>query len=245
MTMSEWAAREVEIACKRENPNYIPGEGGWDYGCACYESALKAYKSLCADGHSGFSFGATAGILKRLLDSYPLTPITEDEECWADSRFDCDKLSQQCQRMFSLFRDRQPDGSYKYHDVERVICCDADDKSAPRWSNGFISRVIDEMFPITMPYYPVGKYHVFVRESLYDEANGDFDTIEIVRIKKPDGSIIEPGLYYKETESGFVQIEKGEYEERINIRKEATERDHVPTTEATKGEDPNNQAASD
>jgi hypothetical protein len=211
--MSEWAAREVKIACKRENPNYIPGE--WDYGCACYESALKAYKSLCDDEHSGFSFGVTAGILKRLLDSYPLTPITEDEDCWRNP-FDYDKLSQQCQRMFSLFRDRQPDGSYKYHDVERVVCCDADDQSAPRWSDGFISSVIDEMFPITMPYYPVGKYYVFVRESLYDEANGDFDTIEIVRIKKPDGSIIEPGLYYKETDSGFVQIEKGEYDTRIS-----------------------------
>lgn len=218
MTMSEWAAREVEIACKREKPNYIPGEGEWDYGCACYESALKAYKSLCADEHSGFSFGATAGILKRLLDSYPLTPITEDEECWKDLLAYDKGRYQQCQRMFSLFRDRQPDGSYKYHDNERVICCYANSQSTTQWSqwrNGFISSVIDEMFPITMPYFPVSKYYVFVRESLYDEANGDFDTIEIVRIKKPDGSIIEPGLYYKETESGFVQIEKGEYEERI------------------------------
>ena len=32
---------EVEIACKRENPDRKEGE--FDYGCACYESALKAF----------------------------------------------------------------------------------------------------------------------------------------------------------------------------------------------------------
>ncbi len=48
MTMSEWAKREVEIACKRENSNREEGE--FDYGCACYESALKAFNSLLEDG---------------------------------------------------------------------------------------------------------------------------------------------------------------------------------------------------
>ena len=49
MSMLEWAKREVEIACKRENPDKKEGE--FDYGCACYESALKAFESLCEDGH--------------------------------------------------------------------------------------------------------------------------------------------------------------------------------------------------
>ena len=30
----DWAKREVEIACKRENPSRK--EGKFDYGCACY-----------------------------------------------------------------------------------------------------------------------------------------------------------------------------------------------------------------
>lgn len=38
--MLDWAKREVEIACKKENPNRKEGE--FDYGCACYESAIKA-----------------------------------------------------------------------------------------------------------------------------------------------------------------------------------------------------------
>ena len=64
MSMSVWAKREIQIACSREAPDRKDGE--WDYGCGCYESALKAYLSLMDDGHSGMSFSFTAAILKRL-----------------------------------------------------------------------------------------------------------------------------------------------------------------------------------
>lgn len=57
MSMMEWAKREVEIASKRERGDKPESE--WDYGCACYDSALKAFESLCGDGHSGFSIGIT------------------------------------------------------------------------------------------------------------------------------------------------------------------------------------------
>lgn len=50
MSMMEWAKREVEIASKRERGDKPESE--WDYGCACYDSALKAFESLCGDGHS-------------------------------------------------------------------------------------------------------------------------------------------------------------------------------------------------
>lgn len=44
----DWARNEVAIACKKENPNRKEGE--FDYGCACYESVLKAFESLTEDG---------------------------------------------------------------------------------------------------------------------------------------------------------------------------------------------------
>lgn len=40
MSMLEWTRREVKITCKRERGDKPNNE--WDYGCACYESALKA-----------------------------------------------------------------------------------------------------------------------------------------------------------------------------------------------------------
>ena len=49
MSMITWAEREVKLACEKERGKSNNPED-WDYGCACYESALKAYKSLCDDG---------------------------------------------------------------------------------------------------------------------------------------------------------------------------------------------------
>ena len=54
-----WAELEVEIACKHERGDRAKEE--WDYGCACYESALKAFKSLEEDGHTGFKYVYTDG----------------------------------------------------------------------------------------------------------------------------------------------------------------------------------------
>lgn len=77
MSLLEWAKKEVEIASKRERGNNP--EDKWDYGVACYESALKAFESLLGDGHSGMSIGFTKNILNRLIDGKPLTPIEDTE----------------------------------------------------------------------------------------------------------------------------------------------------------------------
>ena len=55
--MKDWAKREIELACKKENPEW-DGKS-FDYGCACYQSALKAYECLMEDVHSGMSYGFT------------------------------------------------------------------------------------------------------------------------------------------------------------------------------------------
>ena len=80
MSMLDWAKNEVAIASNREKCNAKDGE--WDYGVACYESALKAFKSLCGDDHSGLSIGITKNILNRLIDGKPLTPIEDTEDIW-------------------------------------------------------------------------------------------------------------------------------------------------------------------
>lgn len=74
--MLDWAKREVEIACKKENPNRKDGE--YDYGCACYESALKAFETLCDDGLSGLNIKITQSILNRLIDGKPIKVYCED-----------------------------------------------------------------------------------------------------------------------------------------------------------------------
>lgn len=130
----------MEIACKREAPDREPGE--WDYGCACYESALKAFNSLCEDGHSGL-----------------------------------------------------------------------------------IDRVMEEKFPITMPYFPESKpFYVYCEEFLTDRKNGDYDTVGILYIIKPDGERVEINRYFKEGEKDFVEIDVAEYEIRQKMHEERLEK---------------------
>lgn len=211
MNMYEWAKKEVEIACKKENPDRKSGE--WDYGCACYESALKAYKSLMEDEHSGMSFGFTRNILKRLLDGMPLTPIEDKPEVWSEVVAIVDnKTEYQCKRKSSLFKTvNNETGEITYNDVDRIICVDEHGSS---YTNGFISRKIDKLYPLTMPYYPTGRYYVYVTDFDMTAEVGCFDTICVEKVKLPDGEVKKLNLYYKEDKYGFVEIGEDEYKTR-------------------------------
>ena len=215
MNMTEWAEKEVEIACKKERAGRDPSE--WDYGVACYESALKVYKSLMEAGHSGLSISITKGILNKLIDGKPLTPIEDTPDVWCERRVFKDEIveSYQCNRMSSLFKDVYKDGTVKYADVDRVICFFNNDENIP-WHNGMVREIIDEMFPITMPYYPSDSYKVYCTEFLTDEANGDYDTIGILYVKKGnEDEKINIRRYFKDGPDGkMVEITTGEYMER-------------------------------
>ena len=224
--MIEWAERECRIACGRENPNFDFDSDEFDYGCSCYKSALKAYKSLMEDGHSGASFGFTKNILIRLMEGQPLTPIT-DEDFFGGEKprvVESDeylkerglKSSIQCPRMSSLFRDETLDGKVTYHDIERAYFVDIEEPSNVYSSN---DRFLDEMFPITMPYVPKdGKYVIYAQTFLTDKKNGDYDTRGLVYMTTPEGKRVELGLYYTEMDGKWEQITKPQYEERLERR---------------------------
>ena len=215
MSMSEWAKREVELACKHEAPDRKCGE--WDYGCACYESALKAYLSLMEDEHSGMSFSFTAGILKRLLESKPLTPIEDVPEVWIESHGWSDGGKHyQCNRMTSLFKDVTVDGKVLYHDVGRYYC--KDEVTGMTYKCGLESRILDELHPITMPYYPpIGHWVFTTRECLSNVRNGDFDTKAIITLKAPDGTVERIDRFYAEDGNGWREIGFQEW----SVREEA------------------------
>ena len=124
MSLIDWAKREVEIACEKENPDRKEGE--FDYGCACYESALKAFESLCNDGHSGFSIKMTQNILNRLINGQPLTPIEDTEDVWNRCNEKGEVITYQCARMSSLFKEVYPDGTAKYDDANKTLTISSD-----------------------------------------------------------------------------------------------------------------------
>lgn len=216
MSLIDWAEKEVAIACEHENTDRKAGE--FDYGCACYESALKAFKSLCEDGHSGFSIGMTKHILNRLIDGKPLRPILEDNADWRFCYIKDDDGSSvyQCGRMSALFKTVHSDGSVTYSDNNSYYCVDIGNPNVS-YHNGLAAEVIEEMFPITLPYMPGDPVKVVCEDFLTDPKNGDFDTKGILYAIKPNGNKIWINRYFKESEDDFVEISVDEYEERREL----------------------------
>ena len=231
--MLEWAKREIELACKRERGNRPNDE--FDYECACYESALKAYKSLLEDGHSGMNIGYTVAglifrkhILDRLCEGKVLTPIEDTPDIWNDCaryEYEIGYSTQQCKRMSSLFKYIYDDGTVKYKDINRFVCADKDRPSLT-WHSGLIDKILDEKFPITMPYMPSDRpFMVYCSEALTDPKNGDFDTVAIWYVKKPNGVREEINRFFKEGEEDWVEIDATEYQKRkeMEVTKNGTD----------------------
>lgn len=218
MSMIDWAEREVEIACKWENPDRKEGE--WDYGCACYESALKAFKSLMEDGHSGFSISMTKHILNRLIDGKPLTLIEDTEDIWNEcgfTRSDGTAVYQN-KRMSALFKNIHSDGSKDFDDVDQFVCCNVNNPNLT-YHSGLIDKVMKDKYPITMPYMPPSKpFFVYTEDFLTDKKNGDYDTVGILYCMTPEGDKVEINRYFKECGDGFEEIDFAEYEEKKAIK---------------------------
>lgn len=205
MSMNEWARREVELVCEKSN------EDNWYYS-ECCKSALKAYESLCGDGHSGMSIQMTKAILNKLIDGVALTPIEDVPESWNDiTDLDKDCVSYQCKRMSSLFKNVYKDGRVTYSDVNRVVCVDINNENHA-WTNGRITTLINEMYPVEFPYEFKGKYTVYCEEFLVDEKNGDFDTVGVLYVILPGGERVDINQYTHEVNGEMVEVPKNIYD---------------------------------
>lgn len=233
MSMTEWAEREIAAACKRENPNW-DGKS-FDYGCSCYQSALKAYKSLMEDGHSGFSFSITRNILKKLLDEIPLSPITDND--FFGDKHKCLESSEslkkrgfkshiQCPRRSGLFREEDFEGNIKYEDIKRYYCIDAE-----RPSNTFSSSTanfIDELYPITMPYIPSSeRFKVYVREWLTDKACDGFNVVEVIGYRDQQGQWHDYSKFIYDDGNGLRVITDEDTKQKLIARRLTSVEDNI------------------
>lgn len=230
--MVSWAEKEVNIACARERAT---NEEMCDYGIGCYQSALKAFKALTEDGHSGFSIGITKNILCRLIEGKPLTPIEDTPDIWTEVPYEKDHgvKEYQCTRMSSLFKDVYSDGTVKYHDVRRTVVTYVHNPDIC-WSNGCASQIINEMFPITMPYAPYDKqYVIHAEECLVNPEKGDYDTVGYLYVITPDGEKIDINRFYKDTGVGnkLVEIDRKEFENRKAMADVRIMREHMEETD--------------
>lgn len=202
MNLSDWAKEEMIIYGKNTD----------EYGKGILDSAMKAFLSLCGDGHSGMSIGITKTILDRLLLCKPLSPLTgEDSEWGAECCMSNEHKTFQNKRCSAVFKDIYPDGTIEYSDIDRFVCEDINNGSC--FTSGNTNKRISHLFPsITMPYMPANKpIRLFVEDFLVDQKNGDFDHRAIFYALNIDGSRIEIDLYQAEINGSFVDITKEMY----------------------------------
>lgn len=214
----DWAAKEVEIAIQTEMSSGDPSE--WNYGAKCYKSALRAYRTLELDEHSGYSIQVTKEILNRLIDHKCLTPVEDTPDVWYDISdwYQDGSKHYQCKRLTSLFKTVYPDGTVTFHDTDRAYGV-SENSPDITFTSGAISNLIDELFPISLPYYPFShKFKVVTDEFLVDAKNGDYDTIGYLSCTTPTGDRIEINRYFKEENGELIPIEKDEFYERKKRR---------------------------
>ena len=222
MSMIDWARNEVSLACDHMTAE----EREHDYAGVCFQTALKAFELICKESLTGFQVPQVQTILNRLISRKPLTPIEDVPESWHDCHFTDPMLKQdlQCVRMSSLFKQVSHDGTVRYLDVNRVVC--TDQVSSTTWHNGLANRLIEEMFPITFPYFPESKpYKVRMNDYLTDRKNGDFDTVMYIDVTSPDGTVTPINRYFGETEDGWKELTSDEFTARYarhleRVRKE-------------------------
>ena len=117
--------------------------------------------------------------------------------------------------MSSLFKYVYPDGTVKYSDIDRVTGINIAYPEAT-YTSGTLRDIVDEMFPITMPYSPKSKsYKIYTEDFLTDKSKGDYDTVGYLYMVTPEGERIELNRFYHEfnRHENMKEITKEEYEE--------------------------------
>ena len=206
--------REIELAIKRENPNW-DGKS-FDYGIAIYQNVLECYEAIEPliekAGHSGFSYGMFVNIFKRVLDGKVLTPITDDDFFSEKPKIEESpdylkerhlKSNIQCPRYSSLFREETLDGKVSYNDVNRISVIDQHNCC---WHSGWVERCCKKHIPeITMPYIPSDKpIKIYVWQFTYKPEQcpsifverGVYNSTFIQKIVFPNDKVIEVNELY-------------------------------------------------
>lgn len=203
MDRLNWANREINLIRMDAKEKFECWE--FEYVGDSYDSALKAFESLIEDGCDGGSMDIAKHILNRLIDGKPLTPIEDTDDIWNE----VSRGVYQCKRMSSLFKYVDDDGTIRYRDVNSII--NVDISSGHTYHNGLVQRIIDELFPISMPYLPEEPFRIYCTDFLADPKNGDYDTIGIFYGIKPNGERFEINKFFKEGEDNWIEIDNVEY----------------------------------
>ena len=236
---TERVRKEVEYAieCEKKEATEDNDYAFLDYFVECCRSALRAYETMAADGHSGMSWGLTRQIFSRLAEGKPLRKLNSYEdhpEEWKE-RSDWTFLDG-----IVFGNTRYPSLTYRvslrdeasYRDIDRWVFEEIDNPHTT-WNIGLLANYLDEKFPIKFPYTPQ-TIHVRIEELLTDPAHGDYDAQRIIDFVDPEtGEVVKVDacFAFSDEEDKMVEVGKKKW---YALRRKHAER--LATALAMKGE---------
>lgn len=118
-----------------------------DYNKMMHDSIIEMVEKFSKQGHSGFSAGYALGILEKVLNYEPLTPLTGNDDEWMEiTDMNQGELLYQNTRCPRVFKD-----STHAYDVEGKIFHKKGEPNSS-YTNG------DSRVTITFPYTPKREY---------------------------------------------------------------------------------------
>lgn len=221
--LKKWARREIDIFIS-DDKNEQKQTGEMDKTIADHcECAYEAFCTLLDNIGDLKNPGVAKGILDCLLREEPLSPIEDNEEDWTlvQGLYYYEKGTQhqaqpfsiyQCNRRPSLFKKVLNDGHTIFTDASRSVCIDVN--TGIEYTGGPGQMVLDELFPITMPYSPIGKIKIFTDSfKCYEDTKGEYDTFGVLYFKNINDRLINVNKYFKEDPNTkeMVEIDNREY----------------------------------
>lgn len=126
----------------------------------------------------------------------------------------------------SLIKVIDDDGSIIYKDLNRTLSIIDNENPDDMWQHGFISSIIDKMYPIKLPYHPCSDARYIVHADYFrlDPKNIDYDTIVIkYMIDQTNGEKIEIYRIFTDVidpdDASFQEIYQTTFDKLYNGRK--------------------------
>lgn len=209
--------REVQLALSR-------CESTPDLARSIYDSALGAYAAVLQGDHSGYSWEVTRSVVDRMLKELALTPVLDED--FVDVKGEEPVTTF---RQSGIYKRLKHDGSITYTDHKRVVGVDID--TGGHFTSSLIREVVDEMFPIEMPYYTPGTpYRVYVRtycDKGFPDDHHDFNREWLSHVVTPSGECVTINRTWVHESGILIEItdDKDELSKRGECHKEDGEKE--------------------
>ena len=207
VSYGDWARREVKLACDKYGKDLS------------YKTALAAFAYMHDDEFPKRDREAEMkNAVDRLLIGLPLSPIEDFPEDWERPYETSEGKVYESTRLLTLTKTVKEDGSVTYSDTHRFIRNIVGDPNATYDYNGALIQLVDELYPITIPYMPpIKPYILYSHNYLTDRKNGNFDTIDVPYILTPSGELNFVNRYYAFDGDDFSEITFVEFMARMAL----------------------------